>query len=277
MMQLRIWGVRGSGPETGPEYQEYGGNTSCITVHTKEQTVILDAGTGLGQFDRSMKGQMGSGRKRLDLLLSHPHMDYLLGLYACSMLFDPQMEFHIYGERSENKSLKELLCSIFSPPYWPVSLDQIPAHVLFHEITEGDTFILGKGIQVKTMRGLHPGNSILYRLDEVVEKEAASVVYGLDCELTDTMLPRLAEFSRNCSLLICDSCYTEAELAIRHGWGHGSIERSRKLRQMSGAKQALLTHYERTYQDAFLQEQEKLFMTQDPNCIFAREKMTVEL
>ena len=46
---------------------------------------------------------------------------------------------------------------------------------------------------------------------------------------------------------------------------------------MSGAKQALLTHYERTYQDAFLQEQEKLSMTQDPNCIFAREKMTVEL
>ena len=57
-LQVRVWGVRGSGPECGPEYQEYGGNTSCVTVHTKDKTVILDAGTGIGNFDRSFKRQM---------------------------------------------------------------------------------------------------------------------------------------------------------------------------------------------------------------------------
>ena len=96
-LQVRVWGVRGSGPECGPEYQEYGGNTSCVTVHTKDKTVILDAGTGIGNFDRSFKWQMDGKRRRLDLLLSHFHMDHLMGLYGCSFLFDPQMEVHIYG------------------------------------------------------------------------------------------------------------------------------------------------------------------------------------
>ena len=132
-LQVRVWGVRGSGPECGLEYQEYGGNTSCVTVHTKDKTVILDAGTGIGNFCRSFKRQMDGKCRRLDLLLSHFHMDHLMGLYGCSFLFDPQMEVHIYGERPGEKSLKECLCQMFGPPYWPLPLDQLPALIRFHE------------------------------------------------------------------------------------------------------------------------------------------------
>lgn len=299
-LQVRVWGVRGSGPETGAEYQEYGGNTSCVTVHTKERTVILDAGTGLGNFDRYYKQQTdresadapqssaqdAKPKKHLDLLISHLHLDHLMGLYAGSFLFDPQMEVHIYGERWGESRLQENLCRIFGPPYWPVRLDQVPAKIVFHEIQAGDTFLLGERIQVSTMRGLHPGDSILYRLDITernmdcagcAETAQAGIVYGLDCELTDTMLPRLAEFARDSDLLIGDACYTEENLAQRQGWGHGSIERCRKLRRLSGAKRALLTHYERSYTDIFLRQQEEQSMVQDPACLFAREGMVLEL
>lgn len=309
-LQVRVWGVRGSGPETGAEYQEYGGNTSCMTVHTKDRTVILDAGTGLGNFARYYKQQTdrksadtllasphyAARQTHLDLLISHFHVDHLMGLYAASFLFDPQMEVHIYGERWGKSSLQENLCRIFGPPYWPVRLDQLPAKVVFHEIQAGNSFSLGKRIQVRTMRGSHPGGSILYRLDvtedgsedSCLEEKCrtgghspnvhqARVVYGLDCELTDAMMPQLAEFARDSDLLICDACYTEAELARRQGWGHGSIERCRKLRQLSGTQKALLTHYERSYTDTFLRQQEEQSMTQDPACLFAREGMVLEL
>ena len=102
-------------------------------------------------------------------------------------------------------------------------------------------------------------------------------MYGLDCELTDAMLPKLKEFAAACGLLICDACYTEAELMLRQGWGHGSIERCRKLRQASGAQQALFMHYERSYQDVFLREQEKMSLAQDPACLFAREGMALKV
>ena len=167
---------------------------------------------------------------------------------------------------------------MFGPPYWPLPLDQLPALVRFHEIQAGDVFLLEDQIRVQTLRGVHPGGSILYRLEEATqESEPASVVYGLDCELTDAMLPKLKEFAAACGLLICDACYTEEELMFRQGWGHGSIERCRKLRQASGAQQALFMHYERSYQDAFLREQEKMSLAQDPACLFAREGMALKV
>ena len=201
-----------------------------------------------------------------------------MGLYGCSFLFDPQMEVHIYGERPGEKSLKECLCQMFGPPYWPLPLDQLPALIRFHEIQAGDVFLLEDQIRVQTLRGVHPGGSILYRLEEATQgSEPASIVYGLDCELTDAMFQKLKEFAGACGLLICDACYTEAELLLRQGWGHGSIERCRKLRQASGAQQALFMHYERSYQDTFLREQEKISLAQDPACLFAREGMALKV
>ena len=186
--------------------------------------------------------------------------------------------FVTYGERLGEKSLKECLCQMFGPPYWPLPLDQLPALIRFHEIQAGDVFLLEDQIRVQTLSGVHPGGSILYRLEEATqESEPASVVYGLDCELTDAMFQKLKEFAGACGLLICDACYTEAELLLRQGWGHGSIERCRKLRQASGAQQALFMHYERSYQDTFLREQEKISLAQDPACLFAREGMALKV
>ncbi|MFQ7032974.1 MAG: hypothetical protein ACLRRJ_08655 [Clostridium sp.] len=82
-------------------------------------------------------------------------------------------------------------------------------------------------------------------------------MYGLDCELTDAMLQKLKEFAGACGLLICDACYTEEELMLRQGWGHGSIERCRKLRQASGAQQALFMHYERVIRIRFCESRRK--------------------
>ncbi len=281
ILQIRVWGVRGSGLETGSEYREYGGNTSCVTIHTKDQIVIFDAGTGIAEFDHFLKKSTGCRQIRLDLLISHLHMDHLMGLFSCSFLYDPQTELHIYGKRWENLSFQESLCRLFGPPYWPVSLNQVPARICFHEITAESSFLLGEQCRVSTFYGDHPGGSILYRLDFIQKeaecKEALCVVYGLDCELTKEILPEYAAFAKNCSLLICDACYTNEELAIRQGWGHGSMEQCLSLRQLSGAKQALFMHYARNYQDSFLRKRENEIQARDPACIFAKEGMCLEL
>ena len=123
---------------------------------------------------------------------------------------------NVFGE----KGLKECLCRMFGPPYWPLPLDQLPALVRFHEIQAGDVFFAG---------GSDPGADTPWRTsgrEHLIPagggnagSEPASVVYGLDCELTDAMLPKLKEFAGACGLLICDACYTEAELMLRQGWG----------------------------------------------------------
>ncbi|MFR5733578.1 MAG: hypothetical protein ACLUD2_18260 [Clostridium sp.] len=196
----------------------------------------------VGAFKRQMDGK----RRRLDLLLSHFHMDHLMGLYGSSFLFDPQMEVHIYGERPGEKSLKECLCQMFGPPYWPLPLDQLPALSGFMRFRREMCFCWRIRSGCKHLAANIRAEAFYtgWRRQRKGLGQPASCT-GLTGELTDAMFQKLKEFAGACGLLICDACYTEAELLLRQGWGHGSIERCRKLRQASGAQQALFMHYER--------------------------------
>ena len=49
-MKIKLWGVRGSIPTTGPETEYYGGNTSCVTVSHDDYVLVLDGGTGIRQL-----------------------------------------------------------------------------------------------------------------------------------------------------------------------------------------------------------------------------------
>lgn len=41
-----FWGVRGSLPVSGRQFQRYGGNTACVEMHCGKHT-IFDAGSGI--------------------------------------------------------------------------------------------------------------------------------------------------------------------------------------------------------------------------------------
>lgn len=46
-MEITFWGVRGSIATSGPSFQRFGGNTTCIEVAHQGARIIIDAGTGL--------------------------------------------------------------------------------------------------------------------------------------------------------------------------------------------------------------------------------------
>ena len=77
-MRARIWGSRGSLATPGPDTVRYGGNTACIEVTLSDGSlVILDAGTGIRGLGLSLDGR---GPQRIDILLTHLHLDHLEGL-----------------------------------------------------------------------------------------------------------------------------------------------------------------------------------------------------
>ena len=96
-MQIKFWGVRGSTPTPQPENLRYGGNTSCVEVRGADGTVlVLDAGTGIRRLGAALSGTL----RRVDLLLTHLHMDHLQGLGFFAPLYNPEMEVHIWGPAS---------------------------------------------------------------------------------------------------------------------------------------------------------------------------------
>src|SRR2546425_1027704 len=100
MMHVTLWGTRGSVAAPGPETARYGGNTSCVEVRGTDGTVlILDAGTGIRRLGAALPRTL----RRVDLLLTHLHMDHLQGLGFFAPLYNPAMEVHIWGPRPHGR------------------------------------------------------------------------------------------------------------------------------------------------------------------------------
>lgn len=265
---LSIWGVRGSLPAAEREFMEYGGNTSCFSVACGDDLVVFDAGSGIQQLAAHL-----GGHTRIHIFLSHVHIDHLLGLFAFAPLHSAAAELHLYGEPRGDVSLRRQLETLIGPPYWPLGLDDFKARLVLHEIAPGQQISLPGGETVRTLRGCHPNESILFRLED----SRHSVVYALDCELTGAVRPALLDFCRDAQLLIWDASFTRDDLARCRGWGHSSWEQGLEMRREAHAGQVLMTHYSQHYTDKFLQEQETLARQSGEPVCFAKERMVIAL
>lgn len=265
---VTVLGTRGSFPATGGDFLEYGGNTSCFLVDLGGETVILDAGSGLISLGAGVP--LPGGRKSVHILLSHLHLDHIMGLFSFPLLNDPAAEICLYGEAYGNTKLRSLLGTALGPPYWPLVLDDLQARVQVRELTPGVQLSLGDSVVISTLRGNHPGNSLLYRLEGC----GKTLVYTLDCEMDKNMCTSLTCFAQNADLLIWDASFAPSDL--KKGWGHSTWQEGLALCRMAGAKRILMTHYSRSYSDRFLSEQEKLAGA-DSRCLFAREGMVLKL
>ena len=105
-MKVTLWGTRGSLAAPGPETTRYGGNTSCVAVEAADGTLlVLDAGTGIRRLGDAVVDRI----PRVDLLLTHLHMDHVQGLGFFEPLFRPSVEVHIWGPSSTTQDLRARL------------------------------------------------------------------------------------------------------------------------------------------------------------------------
>ncbi|MDD3251963.1 MAG: MBL fold metallo-hydrolase [Lachnospiraceae bacterium] len=280
-MKIHFWGTRGSFPSTKENHMRYGGNTSCVSVETGQGLLVFDAGSGLAELGNWIRHQEDTGYKQgenelkpqmICIFLSHVHIDHVMGFYLFSPFFDSGREIILYGEEKDGVSIQSLLTDLIRPPYWPVKLADMPARIQFRTIRAGDC-VQCQGVTVRTAAGQHPDGTLLFRA-ELGEK---SLYYGLDCEMDAKLLDRLTPFCRDCDLLISDAQYLEAQLEEKKGWGHSSWNAGIRLKQRSGAKKVICTHYDWQMTDQELEFQEQLAQREDPDCIFAKEGMEIVL
>jgi phosphoribosyl 1,2-cyclic phosphodiesterase len=252
MTVVTLWGTRGSIAAPGPETELYGGNTSCIQITGSEGTVlVLDAGTGLRRLGRALPPDM----RRVDILLTHLHMDHLQGLGFFGALRNPEAEVHIWGPASTTLNLQARLTRYLSPPFFPVLLRDLPRMPLLHEVPCAE-FDVGE-FHVATSLVNHPGPTVGYRI-----KSAAGVVaYLPDHEpaLGVQRFPLGADWTsgyavaRDADLLIHDAQYTPAEYVEREGWGHSSLPQSFAFAHLAQVRRLVTFHHDPDHSDADLE------------------------
>jgi len=246
-MKVTLWGVRGSLASPGADTARYGGNTSCVEVRGDDgAVVILDAGTGIRPLGRALPPSV----RRIDLLLTHLHMDHIQGLGFFAPLFEPQVEVHLWGPPSTTLGLRERLMRYLSPPLFPVRLRDIPALIL-HEVSD-DTFELGE-LRISAAPVCHPGPTIGYRL----ASPRATLAYLPDHE------PALGApdfcaasawtsgfaLAEGADLLIHDAQYSAAEYAHHLGWGHSAIEHALAFAALAGVRHLVTFHHDPAHND----------------------------
>ena len=243
-MKVTFWGVRGSLATPGPEAMRYGGNTSCVAVETSSgQHLVLDAGTGVHRLGRAIPQDV----ERLDLLLTHLHMDHILGLGFFDPLFRPGLEVHLWGPSSTRSSLEQRLRRYLSPPLFPMLLRDLPCALTLHDVVETPTFVIGD-VRVTSELVCHPGPTVGYR----VEADGATLTYLPDHEpaLGAREFPGHRDWlsgyalAREADLLIHDAQYTAEEYPNYVGWGHSTIEQAIDFASTAAVERLALFHHD---------------------------------
>ena len=249
-MRIELWGVRGSLPTAGAATTRYGGNTSCVSVRTGEgNLVVLDAGTGIAALGRSLGHE-----QRVDVLLTHLHLDHIQGLGFFRPLFEPDTEVHIWGPASPTSSLRTRLTRYLSPPLFPVALRDLPCRLTLHDSTLG-SFEL-PGLRARSALVCHPGPTVGYRL----ASDEGVLAYLPDHEpaLGVRRFPGTSdwtsgfELAQGADLLLHDAQYTEAEYAERLGWGHSTLTNAVAFAHLAGARELVAFHHDPSHDDDFL-------------------------
>lgn len=254
-----LLGTRGSVPVSGEEFLRYGGSTTCIFLRLAGQPIVLDAGTGMLGLSEVLEKE----EQHITLLLSHPHVDHLLGLPICRTVFDPKKKIDIYGATRNGKNVKEQVLSFLQPPLWPVGPEQLPANISFFDLPQ--RLFVGD-VEIETMEGVHPGGVTLFRITGGGKR----VVLITDCTLTEELFSELTEFARNCDLLLCDGQYSLSEWSGRENFGHSTWIDVAKLGVACGASKVRIIHHDPGRTDAELDHATMELTAIHKNCAFAR-------
>jgi phosphoribosyl 1,2-cyclic phosphodiesterase len=253
MVELTIWGSRGSIPTTGPEFQRHGGATTCLEVRFtddvdgSERTIIVDGGTGLATLGRSRSLTSAL------ILQSHFHWDHIQGFPFFASFFDPSAYFECWAVSRDNQTFRDVLSEQMSKPKFPVSLDALAANLRFQEIEEVGSVVFG-GCLVSWTEVSHPSGSSAYRFD----CGGASVVVTGDVESRAGSGQRLVEFARGADTLIMDAQYFPEEYESRRGWGHSTPLDAVGIAMLAGVERLIMTHHDPTHDDDRLDEKLRL-------------------
>lgn len=270
--KLKFYGTRGSIPVCERNFQEFGGNTTCIAIESNDMIGILDAGTGIRNLGHDIM-QRELKHKYITIAFSHFHWDHIQGLPffepAYSKDFKIQLMALGLGRRVQN--LEKVFEDQMKEEYFPIELKKMGALFRFMLADKSATHILGA--EMSTCKLKHPGGCYGYKLSY----DDKTIVICTDVEHGESIDPNVVEFARGADVLVHDAQYTDAELKEHKGWGHSSYTQALEVAEQSGVENLILTHHDPNHDDQFLTQIEKRCQDRLKTCTLAREGMTVEV
>ena len=270
---IRFWGCRGSFPSFDENKVIYGGDTSCVEVRTLDgEIIILDMGTGLKRLGDKIIND-NSYPKKINIFLSHYHLDHIHGLVMFAPLFDSKYTINIYSRLSNGKDFKQVLKNFLQPEIWPINLDNLSAKISFIDMSDDEIEI---NENTKVFNRLHPHPEKAYSIK--INSFGKIITYVTDCEHPkDHLNHNVVDFASESDILIHDAQYRAEDLHLYKGWGHSSWKEAVDVATKSNSKKLVLFHHDPSHDDKAMDEISTLVERARPGTVVAREGMVLSL
>ena len=274
-MKVKFYGVRGSIPVCGPEFQRYGGNTTCLRIAREEANRfwIIDAGTGIRNLGKTIAAE-GFQQKVINIGFTHFHWDHIQGFpfFAPAFNRDQIIGIMMMGRERKYKNLKEIFSLQMQGEYFPVQLESMGAEFQFFNMGNKETVY---GVTTTAVPQYHNYRGGSYGLR--IEDDSQVLAICTDLEHPDGIDETIVELARNADLLIHDGQYTDEEYVTHRGWGHSTWRQAVEVAKRANVKKLAITHHDPDHDDDMLDAMECECRKEFPNSFFAKEGLEVEV
>lgn len=247
-MHLIIGGVRGSYPVAQPGFMKYGGETTSFLIEGAcGERILIDAGTGVRVLGERLAA--APSPRRALLLMTHYHLDHVVGLPSMGLIYDPSWTLEIAAPAHDEYVVEETMSRVMDKPFWPLQVSDLRSRLRFRALDGAASIVPLRwgGLTVRWCPVHHPGGCTAYRIDEPESGAslviASDVEWGLASESERDQLRMLCRTPVPASLLMMDAQYTPEEVASYRGWGHSTWREALDLADECGVRRLGLIHH----------------------------------
>jgi len=257
-MKIMLGGVRGTSPVVGRDFLRYGGDTTSLLVRGREGgTIVVDAGTGIGRVADVLRAPRTKTRSLL-LLMTHYHLDHLMGLPSFSPLYSREWQVTFAAPVREGIRVGAAVERLLAKPFWPVQLDCLRAAIAFRNLAgrASSRPLDHQGLQIRWCPVHHPEGCTAFRIDE--SATGGSFVFATDIEWGQSSRVERETFLRLCrepkpaDILFFDGQFTGEEYPRFKGWGHSTWNDAAQVAAASGVGRVEIIHHAPTRTDGQL-------------------------
>ncbi|MEO0999805.1 MAG: MBL fold metallo-hydrolase [Pseudomonadota bacterium] len=198
--------------------------------------LIIDAGSGIRSLGQALMDRPPGPKLEGDLLLTHLHLDHIMGFAFFKPLLAMDHAITIWAVRPAEE-VRDALTRVFGPPIWPIDmLTQSGA-----EVAELDETARRFGpVEVTPFPLNHPNGAHGYRIDTGAHRICIVSDHEHGNAAIDSRLEREVA---GADLMLYDAAYTVDSYPRYRGWGHSHWAAAAKLAETAGVARTILVHH----------------------------------
>jgi ribonuclease BN (tRNA processing enzyme) len=212
--------------------------TCCALVRRDDHALVIDAGTGISRLLESP--DLLEGVERMDLLLTHFHLDHVVGLaYLPALPLAVPPTVHGPGDWLYGMPTTAVLERLIGPPLFAVGLDALTSGIeeLGEQPLSAGPFEVAARVQKQ-----HNDPTLALRVDDLL-------TYCTDTSYDEGNV----EFARGSRVLAHEAWYSES--APREQATHSSAQEAARVARAAGVQHLVMIHVRPGADESELEEE----------------------